>query len=129
MSKSKRVEPEFVEIQKDFQTDHLVDEAMDDIIDSQMTLKEVLEALALSAKAEGYFEEAHPNAHADEITYCNDGKRVTWSEVQLDAFGDDDNDTHMEHVLLNIEDYTDQELIDLQLAIVLELGERIESRN
>jgi hypothetical protein len=126
MSKRKVIptEPEFDEVQMEFEITHLVDEAMDELVEFDMSIREVFESLALSAKAEGFFETKYPNAHAGQVTYCNDGKKVTWSEIEHEAFGDTDED-EITNVMADIEKYSSQSLIDLQLQIALELSDRM----
>jgi hypothetical protein len=57
MRKSKKVETET--ITKEFNVEHLVDQSLEELVLYDMSIREVMESLALSAKAEGYFEEAY----------------------------------------------------------------------
>lgn len=124
MRKSKKVETET--ITKEFNVEHLVDQSLEELVEYDMSIREVMESLALSAKAEGFFEEKYPNAHAGEVTYCNDGSKVTWDEIEFDAFGDDEDlSDSLTKVMADMDTFSNSDLIDLQLAIALELSDRI----
>jgi hypothetical protein len=111
-------------ITKSFDIQHLVDETMDDINEGEMSLKEVITHLALSAKSEGFFETKYPNKTAESISFNMNDESVTWEEIVEHDFMDDDEDSITE-VMENIEKYTSQDLIELQLQIAIELSSRM----
>ncbi len=113
-------------ITKSFDIQHLVDETMDDINEGEMSLKEVITHLALSAKSEGFFETKYPNKTAESISFNMNDESVTWEEIVEHDFIDDDNDEDgITEVMENIEKYTSQDLIELQLQIAIELSSRM----
>ena len=111
-------------ITKSFDIEHLVDQTMDDIIEGEMSLKDVITHLALSAKSEGFFETKYPNKTAESISFNMQDESVTWEEIVEHDFMDDDEDSITE-VMENIEKYTSQDLIELQLQIAIELSSRL----
>lgn len=111
-------------ITKAFDIQHLVDETMDDINEGEMSLKDVITHLALSAKSEGFFETKYPNKTAESISFNMNDESVTWEEIVEHDFMDDDEDSITE-VMENIEKYTSQDLIELQLQIAIELSSRL----
>lgn len=123
MRKSKSHEEQ---ITKSFDIEHLVDQTMDDINEGEMSLKDVITHLALSAKSEGFFETKYPNKTAESISFDMIDESVTWEDIVEHDFMDDDDDIITE-VMSNVEKYSSEDLIQLQLNIALELSTRMGS--